>query len=179
MTLDQPMRAPALVPQLEARLPGYSILDWRFQSKGLFDSLAAQRVVIGLFLVLIILVSAFNLMASLTILVLSKRREIAVLGALGARRWSLLRIFVCAGSMAGLLGVVGGLTLGLIICGLLKAYHFPLDRTVYQVAELPVQVQLHDLLLVAGIAQLACLLATVPPVRRASRLRVVEGLSPL
>lgn len=178
MTLDQPLRAPALVPQLEARLPGYSVLDWRFQSQGLFDSLAAQRVVIGLFLVLIILVSAFNLMASLTILVLSKRREIAVLGALGARRWSLLRIFVCAGGIAGLLGVCGGLTLGLIICGLLEAYHFPLDRAVYQVAELPVQVQLADLLLVAGIAQLTCLLATLPPVRRASRLRVVEGLNP-
>ena len=81
-----PCARPSWCPALEERLgPGYSVLDWRFQSQGLFDSLAAQRVVIGLFLVLIILVSAFNLMASLTILVLSKRREIAVLGALGAR----------------------------------------------------------------------------------------------
>ena len=142
---------------------GYRVLDWRFQSKGLFDSLAAQRVVIGLFLVLIILVSAFNLMASLTILVLSKRREIAVLGALGARPRALLRIFVCAGAMAGLLGVGGGLGLGLLICEVLRAYHFPLDLAVYKVAELPVNVQLDDLLLVSGIAQLACLLATLPP----------------
>jgi lipoprotein-releasing system permease protein len=178
--LDQPMRAPELVPDLEARLGGgYHVVDWRFQSKGLFDSLAAQRVVIGLFLVLIILVSAFNLMASLSILVLSKRREIALLGALGARPRALLRIFVCAGALAGLLGVGGGLGLGLLICAVLRAYHFPLDLAVYKVAELPVQVNLPDLLLVSGVAQLACLLATLPPVRRASTQRVVEGLRPV
>ncbi len=177
--LDQPLRAPALVPGLEERLgPGYRVLDWRFQSKGLFDSLAAQRVVIGLFLVLIILVSAFNLTASLTILVLSKRREIAVLGALGARPRSLLRIFVSAGALAGLIGVGGGLVLGLLMCAVLRAYHFPLDLVTYKVAELPVDVRLADLLLVSGVAQLACLLATLSPVRRASGQRVVEGLRP-
>jgi lipoprotein-releasing system permease protein len=175
--LEQPLRAPALVPGLEAELgPGYQVLDWRFQSKGLFDSLAAQRVVIGLFLVLIILVSAFNLMASLTILVLSKRRGIAVLGTLGARPRALVRIFVCAGGLAGLLGVAGGLVIGLLICLVLSRYHFPLDLATYKVSELPVQVQLADLLLVSGVAQLVCLLATVPPVRRASRQQIVEGL---
>ena len=177
--LDRPLRAPALVPDLEARLgPGYRVLDWRFQSKGLFDALATQRVLVGLFLVLIILVSAFNLMASLTILVLAKRREIAVLGALGARRRSLLRIFVSAGAIAGLLGVGGGLALGLLVSGLLGAYHFPLDLETYRVAELPVEVALADLLLVSGVAQLACLLATVPTVLRASRHRIVDGLRP-
>jgi lipoprotein-releasing system permease protein len=178
--LDDPMQAPALVPGLEERLNReYGVLDWRFQSKGLFDSLSAQRVVIGLFLVLIILVSAFNLIGSLTILVLRKRREIAVLGALGARPRSLLRIFVLAGAMAGVLGVGGGLALGLLLCGVLSVYHFPLDVSVYKIAELPVNVQLEDVLLVCGIGQLACLLATLPPVRRASGQRVVEGLRPV
>ena len=75
--------------------------------------------------------------------------------------------------------MVGGLGLGLLICAVLRAYHFPLDLAIYKVAELPVDVQLADLLLVSGVAQLACLLATFPPVRRASGQRVVEGLRPI
>lgn len=177
LVFADPMQAVRLLPQVEARVGnGHGVADWRWLSRGLFSALETQRVLIGLFLSIIILVSAFNLVASLTIIVLTRAREIAILGALGARPVSLLRIFVQAGGVAGLLGTGAGLLAGVAICGLVQAYHFKLDAAVYMIAELPIDLGALDLLVVGGVAQLACLLATIPPVLRARRLAIVDGL---
>jgi lipoprotein-releasing system permease protein len=166
-----------LLPVVEQRMGlGYRVLDWRLLSQGLFSALETQRVVIGLFLFIIIVVSAFNLVASLIVVALTRTREIAVLGALGARPAAVLRIFVLAGGIAGLLGLGAGLLAGTGICALLRGYHFKLEAAVYMIAELPIDLRPADVLLVAGVAQLASLLATVPSVLRARRLTVTEGL---
>jgi lipoprotein-releasing system permease protein len=133
-------------------------------------------VIISLFLVLIIVVAAFNIVASLTMIVLSKVREIAILAAMGARSQALLRIFVSAGTLVGFVGVGLGILYGLAVCALAGAYGYPLDPKVYLIAELPVDVKAGELVFVAASTQLICLLATLYPALRASRLAVVDGL---
>jgi lipoprotein-releasing system permease protein len=65
---------------------------------------------------------------------------------------------------------------GLAICTLLRAYHFQLDAAVYMIPELPIDLNLIDVVGVGGVAQLACLLATIFPVRRARRMAIADGL---
>lgn len=154
----------------------YRTATWRLLGQGLFETLATQRIMIGFFLCIIILVSAFNLLASLYLIVVAKTREIAILSTMGARPAALLRVFVTAGGLSGLIGTAGGMILGLFVCGLLRAYRYPLDVATYKVGELPVHIDPAELVLIAGVALGACLLATIPAVRRARRLQVVEGL---
>jgi lipoprotein-releasing system permease protein len=172
-----PFAALKAEPAIVARVgPDYSVLDWRLLGRGLFDTLATQRVMIGFFLCIIILVSAFNLLASLFLIVISKTREIAILSTMGARPGAVIRVFVTAGGLSGLIGTAGGMALGLFVCGLLSLYRYPLDVATYQVGELPVSIVPAELILIAGVALAACLLATIPAVRRARRLQVVDGL---
>jgi lipoprotein-releasing system permease protein len=177
LRFTDPLAVDALMPLVEKRVGlSYRVLDWRLLSQGLFSGVETQRVVIGLFLFIIVVVSAFNLVASLIIVALRKTREIAVLGALGARPAAVLRIFVLAGAVTGLVGLTTGLAAGAGICALLRGYHFKLEAAVYMIAELPVDLDVGDMLVVAGMAQLASLLATVPSVIRARRLTVTDGL---
>jgi lipoprotein-releasing system permease protein len=177
LVFADPLSVAQLTPQIEAQVDGtYRVLDWRYLSQGLFSALATQRIVIGFFLSIIILVSAFNLFASLTIVVLSKLREIALLGALGARRAALLRIFVAAGGIAGLLGSVAGMAAGLGFCLLVRSFRFRLEAAVYMITELPVELAPGDLLVVMAIAQTASLIATIFPILRARRTTITDGL---
>jgi lipoprotein-releasing system permease protein len=170
-------RALEVEPEVVARL-GYEprIVDWETLNHNLFRALMMQKLIIALFLMIIIIVAAFNIIASLTMIVLSKVREMAILAAMGARKGGLLRLFLVAGSLVGFVGVGLGLVYGLAVCGLASLYGYPLDPKVYLIAELPVQISLGEVLFVAASTQLICLLATIYPALRASRLRVIDGL---
>jgi lipoprotein-releasing system permease protein len=162
---------------VEAQLgPDRRLIDWRALNKNLFTALAMQKLVISLLLVLIIVVAAFNILASLMLVVLSKVREIAILAAMGARRHSLLRVFLVSGSIVGFVGTGLGILFGLALCGLAALYGYPLDPKVYLIARLPVEISAPEILLVAGATQLISLLATLYPAWRASRQQVVDGL---
>ncbi len=172
-----PHRALQVQPEVIARL-GYEphLMDWETMNHNMFRALVMQKVIIALFLVIIIVVAAFNIIASLTMIVLSKVREMAILSTMGARRGGLLRLFLVAGSLVGFVGVGLGLAYGLAICGLAWVYGYPLDPKVYLIAKLPVQISGGEVLFVAAATQLICVLATIYPAVRASRLRVVDGL---
>jgi lipoprotein-releasing system permease protein len=135
-----------------------------------------QKLIISLLLVLIIVVAAFNILASLMLVVLSKVREVAILAAMGARRGSLLRVFLVSGSIVGFVGTGLGILYGLSLCGLAAFYGYPLDPKVYLIARLPVEISPREILMVAGATQLISLLATLYPAARASRQQVVNGL---
>jgi lipoprotein-releasing system permease protein len=139
-------------------------------------ALTMQKLIISLLLVLITVVAAFNILASLTLVVLSKVREVAILAAMGARRGSLMRLFLVSGSIVGFVGTGLGIVYGLAMCGLAALYGYPLDPKVYLIARLPVEVSTREILLVAGATQIICLLATLYPAWRASRQQVVDGL---
>jgi lipoprotein-releasing system permease protein len=177
LRFTDPMQALKVESQVEDRLgPDMRVIDWKTLNKNLFTALAMQKIIISLLLVLIIVVAAFNILASLTLVVLSKVREVAIIASMGARAGSLLRIFLVAGSVVGFVGTGFGIIYGLALCGLAALYGYPLDPKVYLIAHLPVEVSGREILLVAGATQIICLFATLYPAWRASRQHVVEGL---
>jgi lipoprotein-releasing system permease protein len=170
-------QAIAMAKEVRRRLPGpYRVVDWQELNHNLFTALKTQKVAISLLLVLIILVAAFNIIASLTMIVLSKVREIAILGSMGARAAMLARLFLVAGTSVGAVGTIIGIACGLLVCGLAKLYGYPLDPKVYLIGQLPVQIAPREIVAVAAATLAICVLATLYPSLRASRLRAVDGL---
>ena len=153
----------------------YHTMDWEELNHGLFTALRIQQILMSLVLALIIIVAAFTVIATLIMVVLDKRKEIAVLKAMGATDGALLRSFVYQGTLIGVVGTAVGLSLGLLICKWLLVYGVPLDPKVYFVSRLPVQVRPLDFVLVGVFAILVCLVATVWPAYHASRLRPAEA----
>jgi lipoprotein-releasing system permease protein len=107
--------------------------------------------------------------------VLDKKKEIAVLKAMGATNSAVLRAFLYQGGIIGVFGTAFGLVLGIVVCKLLLVYALPLDPKVYFISHLPVQVRPIEFAMVGVFAIIVCLLATVWPAVHASRLRPAEG----
>jgi lipoprotein-releasing system permease protein len=177
LRFDDPRQALKMEKEVVSRL-GYEprIMDWETLNHNLFMALEMQKLIIALFLMIIIIVAAFNIVASLTMIVLSKVREMAILGAMGARKGAVIRLFVSAGSLVGFVGVGLGIVYGVAVCALASAYGYPLDPKVYLIATLPVRITAGEILFVAASTQLICLLATIYPALRAARMKVVDGL---
>jgi lipoprotein-releasing system permease protein len=177
LRFDEPRQALKMEKEVVARL-GYEprIMDWETLNHNLFMALEMQKLIIALFLMIIIIVAAFNIVASLSMIVLSKVREMAILGAMGARKGSVIRLFVSAGSLVGFVGVGLGIVYGVGVCALARLYGYPLDPKVYLIATLPVRITAGEILFVAASTQLICLLATIYPALRAARMKVVDGL---
>lgn len=177
LRFDDPLEALALLPEAEERLgPAYRVIDWRSLNANLFTALTMQKVVISIVLLIIIVVAAFNILASLFLIVRTKEREIAIMGSMGARPRPILGIFLAAGAIVGLAGGVLGLTLGLSLCSIVSQYGYALDPKVYLIERLPVQISPVEVMLVPAIALAICLLATLYPAVKASHLRAVDGL---
>jgi lipoprotein-releasing system permease protein len=153
----------------------YHTLDWEELNHGLFTALRIQQLLMSLVLALIIVVAAFTVIATLIMVVLDKKKEIAVLKAMGASNGALLRAFLYQGGIIGVFGTAFGLSLGIVVCKLLLVYALPLDPKVYFISHLPVQVRPVEFVLVGVFAIIVCLLATVWPAVHASRLRPAEA----
>jgi lipoprotein-releasing system permease protein len=153
----------------------YHTLDWEELNHGLFTALRIQQILMSLVLALIIVVAAFTVIATLIMVVLDKKREIAVLKAMGAKSSVLLRTFLYQGGIIGGVGTVLGLVLGYGICILLSVHGLPLDPKVYFISKLPVLMRPWDFVWVGIFAVLVCLLATVWPAQYAARLRPAEA----
>src|SRR5262249_2965853 len=138
----------------------YHTMDWEELNHGLFTALRIQQIGMSAVLALIIVVAAFTVVATLIMVVLDKKREIAVIKAMGATDEAILRIFLYQGGIIGLLGTTLGLLLGLAFCKGLLVYGFPLDPKVYFISRLPVQVRPQEFLLTGAIAIVICLAAT-------------------
>jgi lipoprotein-releasing system permease protein len=153
----------------------YHTMDWEELNHGLFTALRIQQIGMSAVLALIILVAAFTVVATLIMVVLDKKKEIAVLKAMGATDEAILRIFLYQGGIIGLGGTTAGLLLGLVVCKGLLVYGFPLDPKVYFISRLPVEVRPQEFLITGAIAILICLAATILPSLYAARLRPAEG----
>ncbi len=153
----------------------YHTMDWEELNHGLFTALRIQQILMSLVLALIIVVAAFTVIATLIMVVLDKKKEIAVLKAMGATNSALLRTFLYQGAIIGVVGTAVGLLLGILFCRGLLVYSFPLDPKVYFISKLPVQVNPDEFVMVGVFAVLVCLIATVWPARYASKLRPAEA----
>lgn len=153
----------------------YHVLDWEQLNHGLFTALRIQQILMSLVIALIMVVAAFAVIATLIMVVLDKKKEIAVLKAMGATDWALLRSFLYQGMIMGGLGASLGLALGYATCKWILVYGFPLDPKVYFISKLPVDVRPSEFVLTGIFAILVCLVATVWPALYAARLRPAEA----
>lgn len=167
--------------QIDAKLANgiYHTMDWEELNHGLFTALRIQQIGMSSVLALIIVVAAFTVVATLIMVVLDKKKEIAVLKAMGASNGAILRVFLYQGGIIGGIGTALGLGLGLLVCKGLLVYGFKLDPKVYFISRLPVNVRPTEFILTGIIAILICLVATVVPALYAARLRPADGLRDL
>ena len=153
----------------------YRVQNWIEFNESAAAGFALLKRVYALVLVMLIGVAAFNLVATLIMVVMEKRKDIAVLIAMGATRRDVRLIFVLKGLIVGAAGTAAGLILGAAGCFALAHYQFiHIPREIYGISTLPIAVAPSNFAAVALASMLLCLLATVYPARQASREMPVE-----
>ncbi|HZI82734.1 MAG TPA: lipoprotein-releasing ABC transporter permease subunit [Casimicrobiaceae bacterium] len=186
LKLDDLFAAPRVARELLPLLPmDAEVRDWTLSHANFFRAVAIEKRMMFLILTLIVAVAAFNIVSAQMMVVTDKQADIAILRTQGASPTSILAIFVIQGALVGtagtLLGVAGGLALALNVETVvpfvehLLGVQF-LDKSVYYISELPSQVQRGDVILVAAIALVLTLLATLYPSWRAARVNPAEAL---
>ena len=155
----------------------YTIIDWQQANQPLFAALALERRM-GLFIIgLIIAIGTLNITTMLILVVVERRRDIAILNALGATRTGVMLLFVIEGAVVGAIGAIAGVVLGLVACFIgnhFKLVSLPAD--VYSISNVPLIARASEVFLAALIAFALSVLATIYPARAASRMRPVEAL---
>ena len=162
--------------QLEHDLgPPFRARDWMEVNRNLFLAFRLEKVVYFIVLTLIVLVAAFNIVATLIMVVMEKRKDIAILKSMGATNRSIARIFMLKGTVIGVVGTLLGLIGGYGGCWLLARYQFvELPKDVFYVSTLPVRVYGENFATVALVSIVICILATIYPARQAAGLAPVE-----
>ncbi len=156
----------------------YRAIDWKSQNKSLFDWMSLERLIIFLVISLIIVVAVFNILSSLIMMVLEKRREIGILMGMGASNGSIMRIFMVNGVVIGFLGSTCGMALGLALCYAQQRWAFiPLPGDIYFINKLPVMIQwFPDVVAIYLSANILCFLATLPSAWLASKVLPAESI---
>ena len=158
---------------------GYPLFarDWMQMNKNLFAALKLEKLAMFVILTLIVLVAAFNIVSTLTMNVMEKEREIAILKTMGATNGGIMAIFMLQGFLIGLAGTLLGLAGGGALCYALDTYKIiKLPADVYYLSSLPVKINLLDFTVVAVSAILISFFSTVYPAWQAAKLEPVEAL---
>ena len=165
----------AMEDKLRRRAGGeaYEVQTWYDIQRSLYDVMALEKWAASAIMLLIIIVAAFNIVGSLTMVVIEKRRDIGVLRALGASQGDIQRIFLNEGFLIGLVGTVAGLILGLVLVYLQAQYDLvPLARAEsFLIDAYPVALRLTDVLAIVGVAMVLCLTASIYPAWRAANVQ--------
>jgi lipoprotein-releasing system permease protein len=152
-------------------------LDWKEQNRTLFSALKLEKVGMTLILTLIILVAAFNIVGTLTMVVHDKTREIGILRAMGMPSRVIHRLFLLQGIIIGSVGTVIGLVLGLFVTYLIDVHHLiSLPPDIYFIDHLPASTEPLDVALIAIGSMVIAVLATQGPARQAAALDPVEAI---
>ena len=155
----------------------FRYLSWYDLHRELYTVMQIERWGAYIVLCLIIAVASFNLLSSLTMIVIEKTRDIGILKSMGATNESVKKIFALQGLFVGVVGTIGGTCLGLLIVHLQDKYHLvPLDTSVYIIPAMPVEVHFVDLIFIAIAAIGLCLLASRMPANRAAILDPVKAI---
>ena len=153
----------------------YRSVPWQDQNAQLFSALKLEKLGMGLILLLIVIVAAFNIVGTLTMVVTDKTREIGILRAMGLPARSVRKVFVLQGLIVGLIGTVVGAVVGTVIAQLFdRGKLISLDPSVYFVDHLPIQVQSVDFGLIVVASIIVATVATLYPSRRAADLAPVK-----
>jgi lipoprotein-releasing system permease protein len=187
LAFKDPLRAPTLVRRVALALggPGFYVTDWTQDHANFFRSIELTKSMMFTILLMLVAVAAFNIVATLVMIVKEKQTDIAILRTLGAAPRNVLLTFAVQGMLIGLAGTLAGAALGKLLADNLETLvHWLeqllgtqfLDARVYYMSELPAYVELGDVLRVCGVAFLLCLLATIYPAWRAARTAPAEAL---
>jgi len=187
LALDDPLRAPTTVRRIALALggPGYYVSDWTQDHANFFRSIEITKSMMFVILLMLVAVAAFNIVATLVMIVKEKQTDIAIVRTLGAGPANVLLTFAVQGVLIGLAGTLLGAALGTVLADNLQALvagleHLLgtqfLDARVYYMSDLPAYVEGADVLRVCGVAFILCVLATLYPAWRASRTAPAEAL---
>ena len=168
--------APAVRSQIAAIAgPDFEVSDWTTANAPLFSALQLEKFTYFMVLLLIVLVAAFNIIATLVMVVMERRKEIAILRTMGARAGSVAMIFLCEGATIGVVGTAFGVVAGYLTSWLIGEYHLiHLPPDMFMVSAVPVRIYSINFIAVAGATIVLCLLAAIYPALRAMRLSPVE-----
>ena len=123
----------------------YFAEDWTRLWPNLFSALQLEKTVYFLVLLLMVLIGAFNIVSTLVMVVMEKKKDIAILRSMGATQQSIRKIFLLKGCVIGVVGTVLGVVLGLAVCFLLAQYKFELPKDVFLISTVPVRIYLEQL----------------------------------
>jgi len=178
--------APQVAKELQSQLPDDQYAnDWTHQNSNYFRAVQMEKKMMFIILSLIVAVAAFNIVSTLVMAVTDKQADIAILRTLGASPRSIMKIFIVQGVVIGvvgtLLGAVGGIVLALnldvVVPFIEQLFRVQfLAKDVYYISELPSDLRYPEVMLVAGMSFLICLLATLYPSYRASQTQPAEAL---
>lgn len=151
--------------------------DWKEMNRNLVAALKLEKTTMFVILIMIVLVGALNIINTLVMVVMEKRKDIAILRAMGALPKHIMSIFITQGLVVGVLGTIAGFGAGLGLCELLSKYKFiKLPPDIYYISTLPVKIQTTDLIFVGVCAIIISFLATIYPAWHASKMNPVEAL---
>lgn len=152
----------------------YFAEDWTRLWPNLFSALQLEKTVYFLVLLLMVLIGAFNIVSTLVMVVMEKKKDIAILRSMGASQRSIRKIFLLKGCLIGIVGTILGVVLGLLVCALISQYQFKLPDGVFLISTVPVRIYFSNFILVGFASFVVCLLASIYPARQAAKLDPVE-----
>jgi len=186
LKLHDLFRAPAVARELTETLePDVYVTDWTRSHANFFRAVQIEKRVMFIILLLIVAVAAFNIVSTLVMAVTDKRADIAILRTLGAAPVEIMKIFIIQGALIGvigtLIGVGGGTLLALNIDVVVPAIEQTfgvqfLAKDVYYISDLPSDLHMSDVMVIAATSFVLSLLATLYPSFRASRINPAEAL---
>ncbi|MHB1678959.1 MAG: lipoprotein-releasing ABC transporter permease subunit [bacterium] len=155
----------------------YYALSWEQLNKNLFAALKLEKLTMFVILSLIVLVAAFNIISTLIMVVMEKRKDIAILKSIGASSKNIMQIFIIQGVIIGLVGTFIGLSAGFLVGYIEEVYHVvKLPPSVYYITNLPVRMTLNEFLIIGISALLLSFIATIYPSYKASKIDPAEGV---
>jgi lipoprotein-releasing system permease protein len=176
--LDNLYQAGKVAEQLEEKLGyHYYALDWMHMHKNLFSWMQLEKYAMFIVLSLIVAVAAFNIISTLIMVVIEKRKDIGILKSMGSTNSSIMKIFMFEGLVVGAIGIILGTVFGYILCWIQRSFNIiSLPPEIYFISTLPVEMRPLDFILVASAAMILTFLATVYPARRAAQLPPVDAI---
>jgi len=184
--MDDLLNAPQITTGLaKAFIENYQVSDWTMAHDNFFQAIKMEKKVMSIILLLMVAVSAFNIVSTLIMVVTDKRSDIAILKTQGLTSASIMGIFMVLGTVIGLFGTLLG-----VICGVLLAINAPdlvsaieelfhvkfLNAQIYYISELPSELMWTDVIATAGMAFLLSILATIYPAWQAAKINPAEVL---
>jgi lipoprotein-releasing system permease protein len=186
LLVDDLFKAPQVAREVARSMDGrFFISDWTRTHGNLFQAIRMEKTMIGLLLMFIVAVAAFNIVSTLVMVVTDKKADIAILRTMGATPGRIMRIFIVQGAIIGIFGTLVGMALGVLGANNISAFiswletvlgHQFLSADVYFISYLPSQLQWRDVMVITGAGMLMSLLATIYPAWRASRVDPAEAL---